>query len=112
MQVQPITYQILESYLIESRVEAGEIIVARVDKVLLNDVTAPLARKILEEANVEPVAETYVFLDHYSPPPNIDTARIHARLRMAAKKYGFKLYDIGHGICTKLLSKKLSSLAS
>ena len=99
MQWKPLSHKILEQHAVEGKPEEGEIILAKVDKILLNDVTAPLAFKTLDEAGAEPRhPDIEIHLDHYSPPPTIETANIHAELRRRAKKHGIKLHEVGEGI--------------
>jgi len=105
--VQPLSYRILSRHLIEGRVEEGELVVARVDLVVMNDVTAPLAFRVMDEAGVQPRVRVDVFLDHYAPPPSIETARIHASLRRRARQGLCILHEVGEGVMHQVAVEEL-----
>ena len=102
-----ITQRILAKAADKDRVEAGEIVIAKLDKVMLHDITGPLAVNVLEKLGVEKVFnpdKIYVFLDHAAPAPTIEAANLHKKLREFVKKYGIKnLFDICEGICHQVM---------
>ncbi|HDJ66860.1 MAG TPA: 3-isopropylmalate dehydratase, partial [Nitrososphaeria archaeon] len=68
-----ITEKILARASNKERVDPGEIIIARVDKVMIHDVSGPPALKILEDLGVEKVfdpSRVWVTEDHFVPPPD------------------------------------------
>ncbi|HDI02473.1 MAG TPA: 3-isopropylmalate dehydratase large subunit, partial [Ignisphaera sp.] len=106
-----ITQRILAKAADKDRVEAGEIVIAKLDKVMLHDITGPLAVNVLEKLGVEKVFnpdKIYVFLDHAAPAPTIEAANLHKKLREFVKKYGIKnLFDICEGICHQVMVEGL-----
>jgi len=91
-------------------VEPGEIVYARVDKVMINDVTGPMALSVLADADAEDLVnpekvEVHVVMDHYSPPHNWDSANAHRRLRDFARKHRCVLHDVGSGVAHQLLAE-------
>lgn len=89
-----------------NRVEVGETIIARVDKVVIHDVTGPLALDILDnlKARVTNPERVYVFLDHYSPSPSIPASNIHRRFRVFAKESNINnFFDVGEGVCHQVM---------
>lgn len=96
------------------RVEPGDVVVAKVDAVMVNDVTGPLAVKVLEEAGASCMVEVgrrrtriYVVLDHYAPAHNWDAANAHKALRAFASKAGAALFDVGEGVAHQVLAEGL-----
>lgn len=83
--------------------------VADIDFAMLTDARAPGAMKALSslgEAPLRFVDRTALVLDHYSPPPHLEAAQIHDRMRSFAQQHGAQIYDIGEGICHQLLPEK------
>jgi len=108
--VHSVTARILARAAGLKRVEVGDVVTAKVDKVMIHDVTGPIAVDLIEELGVSKLAgsvTTYVILDHYSPPPTIKAANIHRKLREFSRKYGVKLIDVGEGICHQVLVEGL-----
>jgi 3-isopropylmalate dehydratase large subunit len=104
--LESLTARILARASGRGRVEPGETVVARVDKVVIHDVTGPIALDVLEElkAGIPRSGSLYVFLDHYSPPPSIPAANIHKRFRDLLKVYpDVRFYDIGEGVCHQVM---------
>jgi len=89
------------------RVEVGETVIARVDKVMIHDVTGPISLDVIEELGVESLSNPggiYIVLDHYAPPPTVAAANIHRRLRGFAKRFGIKnVVGVGEGICHQVM---------
>jgi 3-isopropylmalate/(R)-2-methylmalate dehydratase large subunit len=87
-------------------VEAGDVVVARVDFAMVHDARAANALKQLEKmgaANLPYASRTAFVLDHYSPPPHPEAANTHIAMRRFADERGAVLYDIGDGICHQVL---------
>ena len=85
---------------------ANEIVVARVDYIMGQDGTAPLAinafndmdgKKVFDESKVAFV------IDHSAPSPNEGVSSLHKLMREFAKEKCFRLYDIGEGVCHQLI---------
>lgn len=85
---------------------ANEIVVARVDFVMGQDGTSPLAIRAFEDMGGTEVfsREKVAFvIDHSSPSPNEGVSRLHKLMREFAGEKGFKMYDIGEGVCHQLI---------
>uniref|UniRef100_A0A7J3ZKH3 3-isopropylmalate dehydratase large subunit n=1 Tax=Fervidicoccus fontis TaxID=683846 RepID=A0A7J3ZKH3_9CREN len=100
--------KILARHANKARIEPGEIVVARVDRVMVNDVTGPLALKVLEETGAESLVgssnvKVYIVLDHYSPAHNWDSANAHRMLRAFASRTDSVLFDVGAGVAHQIL---------
>lgn len=94
-----------------SRVQPGEIIQAKVDLVMVHDLTGPLAIKAMNEIGVEKVwdpEKIVVVLDHQVPADKIGSANLHVTLRKFVKKHRIRnFYDIGRGgICHQVLAER------
>ena len=109
---QSITLDIIKSHMIEgpSRPEPGDVVVVNPDLVLMNDVTALLALRILEETSATDLVKCskgIIVLDHYAPAPTPAIATSHSKLRRFAKNKGCKLYDVGTGIMHQIALEEL-----
>ncbi len=86
------------------KVSPGEHVVAPVDLVYAHDGTAPLAIEVMERLGIRELRGRTAFtIDHASPPPNVDSASIHLRMRDFASRWGVRLFDVGEGICHQVL---------
>jgi len=90
-----ITEKILAAHAGKDRVEPGELINCKVDVVLGNDITAPVAIKEFEKIGVPDVfdKEKVVLIpDHFTPNKDIKSAEQAKILRDFAKKQGLTNY--------------------
>ncbi|TLN00081.1 3-isopropylmalate dehydratase large subunit, partial [bacterium] len=90
-----ITEKILAAHAGKDRVEPGELINAKVDVVLGNDITAPVAIKEFEKIGVPHVfdRERVVLIpDHFTPNKDIKSAEQAKMLRDFAKKHELTNY--------------------
>lgn len=90
----------------KKRVEPGEIIEARVDYVMLNDVTGLPAFEVFEKFQTEPLKNRVVLIpDHYVPNKDIASAKQAKAMREFVRKYKIKNYfEVGRGgICHQLM---------
>ena len=80
---------------------AGEIVIARVDRVIGTDASTPMAIDYFEQMGGErlfdPSRVMFAF-DHYSPPTSPKTLEFHARVRDFARRHGAELLEVGEGI--------------
>jgi 3-isopropylmalate/(R)-2-methylmalate dehydratase large subunit len=86
-----ITEKILAAHAGKSSVEPGEIVEARIDIALANDITAPLSLEEFEKAGAQSVfdKERVVFvLDHFTPNKDIQSAENCKMIREFAQKHG------------------------
>ncbi|MBC7327045.1 3-isopropylmalate dehydratase large subunit [bacterium] len=81
-------------------VHADEIVMARVDLVLANDITAPLAIKEFQKMGAKRVfdGQRIVFIpDHYTPCKDVQSAENVRLMREFAKEQDIIFYEIGRG---------------
>lgn len=105
------TQKILAKHAGLDRVKAGQLIEARLDLVLGNDITAPVAITEFEKAGLTQVFDKKkiaIVLDHSTPCKDIKSAQLCAQAREFAKKYSIThFYDVGQaGIEHALLPEK------
>lgn len=106
-----ITEKIFAAHVGKDRVEAGDLITAKLDVVLANDVTAPVAIQEFERLGLNKVfdSERIVLVeDHFVPAKDIKSAEQAKVVREFAHKHNLKhFYDVGEmGIEHCLLPEK------
>lgn len=94
-----------------SHVKAGDLINAKVDMVLGNDITTPVAIDEFEKFGFDSIyskAGISIVLDHFTPNKDIKAAQLSKRCREFANKYDIQhFYDVGcMGIEHALLPEK------
>ena len=105
------TQKILAAHAGLDSVKAGDLIEAKLDIVLGNDVTTPVAIDVFEKAGFDRVFDKdkiAIVLDHYTPCKDIKSAELCATARKFAKKHNIThFYDVGQvGIEHALLPEK------
>ncbi|MFN9124117.1 MAG: 3-isopropylmalate dehydratase large subunit, partial [bacterium] len=83
-------------------VNAGDVVVARVDFAMVHDARAANALKAVATLGFDKLpnaARTAFVLDHFSPPPSREAANVHADMREFCERTGAVIYDVGDGIC-------------
>ncbi|MBC9785397.1 3-isopropylmalate dehydratase large subunit [Heliobacterium chlorum] len=106
-----ITEKILAAHAGKATVEPGELIRAKLDLVLANDVTAPVSIKELEKINLEQVFDkdkVVLVQDHFVPAKDIKSAEQSKVVRDFARKFDItNHFDVGEmGIEHCLLPEK------
>lgn len=106
-----ITEKILAAHAGKERVEPGELINAKLDLVLGNDVTAPVAIAEFAKIGVDRVFDPEKIAlvpDHFTPNKDIKSAQQAKMMREFARRFGIKHYfEIGQmGIEHALLPEK------
>jgi len=84
----------------KARVEIGDIIEAKVDFLMLHEVTGPLAVEEFEKVSgkVWDPSRVVVIFDHDIPPSTIELASQMKRMRSFVRKYGIEnFFEIGRG---------------
>ena len=93
------TQKILAAHAGLDSVKAGDLIEAKLDLVLGNDVTTPVAVDVFDQAGFTRVFDPEkicIVLDHYTPCKDIKSAELCAKARSFAKRFGIShLYDTG-----------------
>lgn len=93
------TQKILAAHAGLSSVKSGDLIEARLDLVLGNDVTTPMAVGVFDEAGFDRIFDKdkiAIVLDHYTPCKDIASARLCAKARAFAKRFDIThFYDVG-----------------
>jgi len=90
-----ITEKILADHAGKKEVRPGELITARIDLAMANDVTAPLAIKIMEKYGVERVFDPQriaLVLSHFVPAKDIKSAEQAKLVREFARKHSTCTY--------------------
>jgi 3-isopropylmalate/(R)-2-methylmalate dehydratase large subunit len=90
---------------------AGDIVIAQVDLVFVQDTTGPLAVRQFQKSGLKKLAKperTAVFIDHAVPSPTHTFSNDHLVLRRFAGETGAMLSDIGEGICHQLVAESLA----
>ena len=105
------TQKILAAHCGEQTVKAGQLINARLDIVLGNDITTPVAINEFEKAGFDSVFDktrVNIVLDHFVPNKDIKSAQQSKKCRDFANKYDIlNFYDVGTmGIEHALLPEK------
>jgi len=106
-----VTEKILAKASGRKEVSPGEIVEAKVDVAMVNDVTGPLAVKAFQEIgarNVWNEQRIVIVLDHQIPAESVKSAQLHEIMRKFAKEQRIEnFYDVGHGgICHQVMVEK------
>ncbi len=105
------TQKILAAHAHLDSVKAGDLIEAKLDLVLGNDITAPVAVTVFDKAGFTEVFDKdkiVIVLDHYTPCKDIKSAQLCRQAREFAARFNIThLYDVGQaGIEHALLPEK------
>jgi 3-isopropylmalate/(R)-2-methylmalate dehydratase large subunit len=105
------TQKILADHAGLSEVKAGQLINAKVDMVLANDITGPVSIKEFDKAEFDKVfdkSRVSLVMDHFAPNKDIKSAEQCKTCRMFAKRFDIdNFYDAGDmGIEHALLPEK------
>lgn len=106
-----LSQKILAKHAGKSSVSANELIEAKLDLVLGNDVTTAMAATIFEEAGFTKVFnrdKIAIVLDHYAPCKDINSAELCVKSRSFAKRFSIpNIFDVGEmGIEHALIPEK------
>ncbi len=95
----------------ESEARSGDIVIARVDLVFVQDTTGPLTVRQFQAGGFEHLAspqKTALFLDHAAPSPNRELSTDHILLRQFARQTDCLIYDVGDGVCHQIVAESLA----
>jgi len=93
-------------------VSAGDIVIAPLDLVFMQDSTGPLTLRQFNEANLNAIhnpERTILFIDHSVPSPARELSNDHMFLRSFAKEKGVVLSDSGEGVCHQIVAESFAS---
>jgi 3-isopropylmalate/(R)-2-methylmalate dehydratase large subunit len=91
---------------------AGDIVIAQVDLVFVQDTTGPLTIRQFKEVKHGSLANpqrTAVFLDHAIPSPNRQLSNDHQFLRRFAEEANCLIFEGGTGICHQLVAEMFAN---
>jgi aconitate hydratase len=94
-------FKILESHLVEGRLEPGSEIAIRIDQTLTQDATGTMAYLQFEAMDV-PRVKTEIsvsYVDHNTLQDGFENADDHRYLQTVASRYGVYFSKAGNGIC-------------
>ncbi len=94
-----------------SGARAGDIVIADVDLVFLQDTTGPLTVRQFQSGGFKKLSgasRTVLFIDHAVPSPNLGLSNDHLLLRDFAAETGALMSDIGEGVCHQLVGESLA----
>lgn len=81
-------------------VEPGEIVVAKVDRLIMHDLSGYLTSQVYEKRVNAPIPDperAVLVFDHHFAPPTEQQAEVLRHNREWARKHGLTLYDCGNG---------------
>ena len=96
----------------KDKVSAGEIVDAKVDMIMVNDITAPLAIESFRKIGAHHVWDNQkivMVLDHQTPAGSVKAAELHKMMREFAKEQKIQsFYDVneGGGVCHQVMAEK------
>lgn len=85
---------------------AGEIVVASVDFAMAQDGTSMMMIRELEELGFQSANTKrglVLVIDHNSPCPSVDVAKIHGKIRAFARSKDLPVFDVGEGVCHQVI---------
>ena len=95
----------------KEEVSAGDVVEAKVDAVMINEITGPLAIKAFDEIGIKKVWDRkriVMILDHEVPADSVKAAELHKIMREFAKEQNIpNFYDVGSGgVCHQVMVEK------
>ncbi len=90
---------------------AGDIVIAGVDLVFVQDTTGPLTVRQFQATKFERLAnpqKTALFIDHAAPSPSRELSTDHLLLRDFARQTGCAIYEVGDGVCHQLVAEYMA----
>jgi 3-isopropylmalate/(R)-2-methylmalate dehydratase large subunit len=91
------------------KIEAGETVMAPIDRAMIHDITGPLAIHKFQEMDGEQVFDpgrVTILFDHQVPADSIAAAQNHAFMRRFAAEQGIHNFDQREGVCHQVVMEK------
>ncbi|WMT51566.1 MAG: 3-isopropylmalate dehydratase large subunit [Ferroplasma sp.] len=87
---------------------AGDYVVANIDYVMANDITAPIAIDAFNDLGMSAKSDKIIIIpDHFIPPKDINSAKQYKKSKDFALDNGTWFYDIGSGgVCHQVMMEK------
>ena len=95
-----------------SDAQAGDVVIAEVDLIFVQDTTGPLTIRQFKESGFQVLvkpAKAVIFLDHAAPSPSRQLSNDHILLRNFAEETGCHIYEVGDGICHQLIAEHFAN---
>jgi 3-isopropylmalate/(R)-2-methylmalate dehydratase large subunit len=92
---------------------AGDIVMASVDFAMSQDGTSTMMIRELQELGFEgPKTKRgmAIVIDHNSPCPSVDVAKIHKTIRDYARAKSIPIHDVGEGVCHQVVPESGKAL--
>lgn len=86
--------------------KAGDIVIASVDFCMSQDGTSTLMIRELESLGFSAPKTKRgmaVVIDHNSPCPSVEVAKIHSKMRDFARTMSIPIHDVGEGVCHQVV---------
>ena len=94
-----------------SDAKSGDIVIAGVDLVFVQDTTGPLTIRQFQASGFKGLAnrqKTILFIDHAAPSPDNGLSNDHLFLRHFAQQTGAIISDVGDGVCHQIVVESLA----
>ncbi len=106
-----LAHKIIQSHLIEGKMEAGEEIGIRVDRALMQDATGTMACLQFEALGIPKVKVEHavIYVDHNILQVGFENPDDHKFLETFANKYGIHFSKPGNGICHQVNLERFST---